>query len=86
MAGMSEWLEGYTSRYEAAEILRKVADDGEHGLFPSDVTCEELGRALHRICINSPEEHPLEAILLGWHRRMAHQEGLGAAMQSDLDS
>lgn len=56
-----------TSRHEAADILRKVAEYGESGNFPSDVTCEELGRALFRIMMNAPEEEPFPALVKGYH-------------------
>ena len=59
----------FTSRYWAAEVLRRVAQLGEVGHFPDDVTLEDLGRALHRICINAPEEDPLIALLRGWRIR-----------------
>jgi len=56
------------SRHRAAEVLTKVAEAGSWGGFPSisDVTCEQLGQALERICINAPGENPLEEILTGW--------------------
>ena len=54
------------SRHQAADLLKKVADCGSWGGFPQDVTCEEIGRALERICINSPEQDPLMEVLKGW--------------------
>ncbi len=63
-------LEGFSgmigSRHEAAEILRKVADAGSYGGFPEDVTCEQLGQALERICLNLPARNPKFAVLRGW--------------------
>lgn len=53
-------------RHQAAETLERVAQYGSAGCFPHDVTCDQLGRALHRICINAPEEDPLLALLTGW--------------------
>lgn len=54
------------SRHAAAEILQKVAEAGSWGGFPSDVTCEQLGRALFRIVMNSPEEQAFLELLKGW--------------------
>ena len=44
------------SRYTAADILRRVADDGENGnspFPPNGCTPFDLGRALGRLCPNS---------------------------------
>ena len=61
------------SRHEAAAILQKVADAGSYGGFPSDVTCDQIGEALERICLNAPIRNPLTRVLKGWrkadHRR-----------------
>lgn len=54
------------SRHLAAEVLMRVAVDGAYGSFPPDVTCEQLGEALHRLCLNSTESNPLEGIVRGW--------------------
>lgn len=54
------------SRYDAADTLRSVAEAGSWGGFPQNVTCEEIGRALHRICLNAPEEDPLLSIVKGY--------------------
>ena len=54
------------SRHEAAFILHRVAEEGESGHFPVDVTCEELGRALRRTCSNSNEANPLAEIVRGY--------------------
>ena len=43
------------SRYDAADILRRVAEDGEHGMDPlpeDGCTPYDLGRALSRLCSN----------------------------------
>ena len=53
-------------RHNAAEILTKVAVAGKAGCFPADVTCEKLGEALERICLNASGQNPLEQILTGW--------------------
>ena len=54
------------SRHQAAEVLRCVAEDGSAGCFPSDVTCEQLGRAIFRIAMNAPDDDPLVSLLSGW--------------------
>lgn len=54
------------SRHGAAEILTKVAEAGRCGCFPADVTCEELGQALERICLNAPDSNPFELVVRGW--------------------
>jgi len=54
------------SRRTAAEILQKVAEAGSYGSFPSDVTCEQLGKALFRIVMNSPEEQAFLELIKGW--------------------
>ena len=56
------------SRVAAAEILRKIADDGEIGM-PLSVDLNEVGRALHRICSNDPTPDPIAHILHGWFER-----------------
>lgn len=61
-----------SSRHQAAEVLNRVAEDGQAGCFPLDVTCEQLGRALFRIAMNANEEDPLMGILSGW--RAAERE------------
>lgn len=66
MAGMPKAVEEFPSRYEAARILRKVADWGEHGLFPNDVTAEDLGLALRRLCANSPEANVRHRLWGAW--------------------
>lgn len=55
---VQEWEAASVSRYWAAEVLYKFAEAGRAGLFPTDVTWQDLGRALHRICINRPVENP----------------------------
>ena len=66
------------SRYHAAGVLHCVADAGACGLFPSDISVEELGYALHRIVLNSGEEDPVGALLRGWIKREAEwQNALG---------
>jgi len=54
------------SRHVASEILHKVAEVGSWGGFPSDVTCEQLGRALFMIVMNSPEEQAFLELIKGW--------------------
>ena len=54
------------SRHEAADVLQDVADAGRAGFFPSDVTCKQLGQALHRICMNAPEKNPLRSLVKGY--------------------
>ena len=56
------------SRHEAADVLRKVADAASWGGFPSDVTCEQVGQALERICLNAPVANPLTRVLRGWRK------------------
>jgi hypothetical protein len=60
------------SRHQAAEILQKVAEAGSWGGFPSDVTCDQVGEALERICLNAPIPNPLTRVLKGW-RKAAHR-------------
>jgi len=60
------------SRHEAAAILQKVAESGKWGGFPSDVTCDQIGEALERICLNAPIPNPLTRVLKGW-RKVAHR-------------
>lgn len=54
------------SRHQAAEVLERVAEYGSAGCFPSDVTCEQLGRAIFRIAMNAPDDDPLMSFLSGW--------------------
>lgn len=54
------------SRHVAADILSRVAEWGQAGSWPREVTCEEVGRALFRIAMNAPEKDPLFVILHGW--------------------
>ncbi|MBI3573292.1 MAG: hypothetical protein HY092_03785 [Candidatus Kerfeldbacteria bacterium] len=61
-----------STRHQAADLLHQVAEVGSAGCFPSGVTCEQLGRALHRIAMNSPEGDPLLGIITGW--RAAEQD------------
>lgn len=56
-------LERYVA---AAEILRKVANSGECGMFPDDVTCEQLGRALLTIMVKAREGDALVALIKGY--------------------
>ncbi len=63
LAGMRQSI---SSRHQAAEILHSVAESGSAGCFPSDVTCEELGRALFRIVMNAPDQDPLLSLLQGY--------------------
>ena len=70
------------SRRAAADALRKVADAGGHGGFPDDVTCEQIGQALERICLNAPVRNPLTRVLRGWRkatrrRDRAHADVVG---------
>lgn len=65
---LSLLTEPICSRLAASEVLRKVAEAGSWGGFPQDVTCEELGRALERICLNAPHENSLWRVFRGWHK------------------
>ena len=56
------------SRHQAANILRKVAEAGSCGDFPDDVACEQLGRALERICINCHEKDPMFKVFQAWRQ------------------
>ena len=51
------------SRHEAADTLRTVADEGQYGLFPHDVSCEAFARAVFRLVINAHEERPADAFI-----------------------
>ena len=75
---------GVASRHVAAEILQKVAEHGSFGSFPSDVTCEEAGRALFRIAMNSPSRDPLMDIMSGY--RAAEAEYQRRAEESHNES
>ncbi|MBI4262725.1 hypothetical protein HY624_04345 [Candidatus Uhrbacteria bacterium] len=55
-----------SSRHEAADVLQRVAEKGQWGCWPDDVTCEQVGRALFRIAMNAHEENALAGILRGW--------------------
>lgn len=58
----------FLDRQAAAEILRRVADFGESGNLPKDISMYELGRAIGRIASNSREENgtkDLEAGIFG---------------------
>lgn len=70
------------SRHEAADVLRKVAELGQAGCFPSDVTSEELGQALFRIMMNAPEENPFVELVKGYHaaENRWHERLLNAAL------
>ena len=61
-----------SSRNLAAKVLQEVAKHGSYGGFPDNVTCEKIGRALFRICMNSPEQDPLMEIIKGY--RLAEAE------------
>lgn len=41
----------------------------------SYVTCDEIGHALERICLNAPIPNPLTRVLKGW-RKAAHRRAL----------
>lgn len=69
--GMREMI---GSRHAAAEILKKVAEAGSWGGFPDDVTCEQLGKALERICLNCPEEDPLSKVFQSWRQTERERE------------
>jgi hypothetical protein len=56
-----------SSRHKAAEILKKLSSYGYFGSFPSDLTMEEIGWAIGRICHNSPEEEPYRRLMEGIH-------------------
>jgi hypothetical protein len=74
---LKEFVASIESRGAAAAMLREVADCGEFGGFPKSVTCEQIGEALQRICINSSEEDPLSAIVRGYRaRERARNEAL----------
>ena len=60
------------SRHEASAILQKVVESGSWGGFPEDVTCDQIGEALERICLNAPIPNPLTRVLKGW-RKAAHR-------------
>lgn len=66
------------SRHEAAAILQRVAEAGSWGGFPSDVTCDQIGEALERICLNAPIQNPLTRVLKGW-RKAAHRRARSLA-------
>lgn len=65
------------SRHVAAEILRKVAEAGSYGGFPADVTCEQLGQALERICLNSQEDDPMFKVFQSWRQAELERTRLG---------
>jgi len=56
------------SRHQATNILRRVAEAGSYGSFPDEVTCEQLGRALERICVNCKEEDPMFKVFQSWRQ------------------
>jgi hypothetical protein len=74
---LKEFVASIESRGAAAAMLREVADCGEFGGFPKSVTCEQLGWALERICLNSNEVDPLTEIVRGYRaRERARNEAL----------
>lgn len=66
MAVVGAMQTSHASREAAANILHKLADAGSYGSFPEDVTCEDIGRALERICINCHEEDPMLKVFEAW--------------------
>ena len=42
----------FYSRYDAATVLRHVAEEAEHGMYPVGVTPFEFGRAVARAIVN----------------------------------
>ncbi len=73
------------SRYHASEVLQKVAAAGSWGGFPDDVTCDELGQALERICLNAPVPNPLTRVLRGWQKAARRRRRRLAEASSNLD-
>ena len=59
---------GIIGRNHAAHILNKVAEAGDYGGFPEDVTCEQIGRALERIFVNCHEEDPMFRVFNAWRQ------------------
>lgn len=58
-------------RKKAAEILQDLASRGSYGSFPPELSMQEVGWALARICgINSNDANPLDELLKGWHAYM----------------
>jgi hypothetical protein len=57
-----------TTRNRAGEILHKLASHGSYGGFPKDVTMEEVGWAIARTCINSPEPSAFREFMRGVKR------------------
>jgi hypothetical protein len=59
-----------TQREWASGILIIVGQDGFSGSFPSAVSGFNIGRALSRVCINSPEANDMDKMLAeinaGW--------------------
>ena len=51
------------SRHQAADVLRKVAEDGQFGCYPQDVSPEELGQALWRIFMNCNAENAVPRLV-----------------------
>lgn len=51
------------SRHQAADILRKVAEDGQFGCYPQDVSPEELGQALYRVFMNCNAENAVPRLV-----------------------
>ena len=65
------------SRHAASEILQKVSEAGSWGGYPHEVTGEEIGRALFRICLNSREDNPLAGIISGWRTAQSERATQG---------
>lgn len=60
---LSAMKESITSRHHAADVLRKVAEDGQYGCYPEDVLPEELGQAIWRIFMNCNAENALPRLI-----------------------
>lgn len=62
MAGntQSQIVESFYSRGQAAEVLRKVADCIEGGLWPEGITIKEVGTAISRAVDLYESHHDLE--------------------------
>lgn len=51
-----QFEQGFVSRGIASLVVARVAEFGESGRWPEDVTPETLGMALRRLMVNASEE------------------------------
>lgn len=58
--------QGFVSRGIASLVVARVAEFGESGRWPEDVTPETLGMALRRLMVNAPDEDAFASLERGY--------------------